>query len=82
MKPRATQSSDTDSPETTLIAYAKHIDKLRLLSMLVHARCVSKSVYKEAFMHMRLFYVPVNNFSFMSERFPVFLGKTSILSSG
>ena len=50
--------------------------------MLVHARCVSKSVYKEAFMHMRLFYVPVNNFSFMSERFPVFLGKTSILRSG
>ena len=28
-------------------------------------------------MHMRLFYVPVNNFSNMSERFPVFLGKTS-----
>ena len=27
MKPRATQSSGTDSPETTLIAYAKHIDK-------------------------------------------------------
>ena len=27
-------------------------------------------------MHMRLFYVPVNNFSFMSERCPVFLGKT------
>ena len=33
-------------------------------------------------MHMRLFYVPVNNFSLMSERFPVFLGKTSILSNG
>ena len=33
-------------------------------------------------MQMRLFYVPVNNFSFMPERFPVFLGKTSILSSG
>ena len=28
-------------------------------------------------MHMRMFYVPVNNFSFISERFPVFLGKTS-----
>ena len=33
-------------------------------------------------MHMRLFYVPVNNFSFISERFPVFLCKTSIVSSG
>ena len=28
-------------------------------------------------MHMRLFYVPVNSFSFTSERFPVFPGRTS-----
>ena len=82
-KPHATLSSGTYSQETSLIAYAKYVDEGSEKCLDFYACSMRQQErLKGGFYAYEIVLCSCQQFIIHVERFPVFLDKTSILSSG